>query len=331
MKICFYSLREYDELPYAQKYAKEYRYDFVWTGKYPGPDNYELARGCDAVDATPCDMSAPVLKKFAELGVKYILCRSVGYDHVDLKAAAEFGMRVANVGYPPSGVANYAIMLMMMAARKMPQIMARASVQDYTLRGKIGKDISFLTVGVIGTGRIGTTVIEHLSGFGCRILCCDTYQNEKAAALAEYVDLETLYRESDIITLHTNATAEDYHLLNESAFAAMKDGVIIVNTARGKLIDVNALIAALKSGKVGGAALDVLENENELFYYNLAGRVIANDQMAVLRSFPNVILAPHTAFYTEQAVENMVHGGFEAAKAFAAGEATPHEVTHKAE
>ncbi len=326
MKICFYVMREYDELPYVEQFAKEYGYDYVWTAGYPEDDGYDVANGCDAVDITPCDLGAHALEEFAKRGVKYLLLRSVGYDHVDLKRAAELGIRVANVSYPPTGVASYAVMMMLMLARRMQPILRRAAVQDFSLKGKIGQDISVMTVGVIGTGKIGTTVLKNLSGFGCRLICYDPYQNDTAKQYAEYVDLETLFRESDIITLHTNATEENHHLLNKDSFALMKDGVLIVNTARGKLINAADLIDALESGKVGGAALDVLEIEDGLYYYNRVGDVIANRQMAVLRSFPNVIMSPHTAFYTTTAVKDMVLGAFEALKSFEAGEESVHEV-----
>ena len=190
----------------------------------------------------------------------------------------------------------------------------------------MGRDISYCTIGVIGTGRIGTTVVRSLSGFGCRILAHDLRENDEVRKYAEYVSLEQLLMESDVITLHTNVTGENSHLLDERALAMCKDGVLVVNTARGALIDTGALIRALESGKVGGAALDVLEKENGLYYYNRQGDIIPNEEMAILRSFPNVILSPHTAFYTEDAIESMVRSAFESAYAFETGIETEHEV-----
>jgi lactate dehydrogenase-like 2-hydroxyacid dehydrogenase len=327
MKIFFYTLREYDELPCAEQLTRETGIEFGYTDVYPDKENYTLARGADAVCMTPCDMSAPMLERFASIGVKYILCRSIGYDHVDLAKAKELGMRVSNTSYPPSGVANYALLLMLMMQRKILPTLKRAELQDYSLKGKIGDDIAYQTVGVIGTGRIGRTLIRSLSGMGCRIVCYDPYKNEEVKTMAEYVSLDELFRVADVISLHTNATEENHHLLNAEAFAKMKDGVLIVNTARGKLIDTEALIHALESGKVGGAALDVLEHEDGLYYYNRVGDVIDNQEMALLRSFPNVILSPHTAFYTRQAVNHMVQSCYEAAEAFAEGKSTVHEVT----
>ena len=179
--------------------------DFGYTSEYPSEDNYDLAEGYDGISVTPCDFSAPVLEEFHRRGVRYILCRSIGYDHVDLAKAKELGMRVSNVTYPPSGVANYAIMLMMMSCRKTEQILNMAQMQNYALKGKLGRDLSNCTVGVIGTGKIGATVIRHLSGFGCRLLAHDLYHNSEVETMAEYVSLEELFARSDVTTLHTNA------------------------------------------------------------------------------------------------------------------------------
>lgn len=328
-KIFFYTLRPFDELGYAQAFSRQFGIEFGYSEEYPSLENAALAAGYDAVSMTPCNMGREMVERFHALGVKYLCCRSIGFDHVDLARAAELGMRVSNVGYPPNGVANYAIMLMMMSLRRFGHIQKRVEVQDYSLKGKMGRDLSTCTVGVIGTGHIGRTVLKHLSGFGCRLLAYDIYPSREAEQYAEYVSLDTLLAESDVITLHTNATAENHHLINDETLAKMKDGVTIVNTARGKLIDSAALIRALESGKVGGAALDVLENENGLYYYNLAGEIIPNQELALLRSFPNVILSPHTAFYTDEDVESMVRGVFESADAFAKGAATGHEVSAK--
>ena len=328
-KVFFYTLRPYDELGIAQRLAPKMGIEFGYTQEYPTLENAALAAGYDAVSVTPCDMSAPMVRRFHELGVKVICCRSIGYDHVDRETARELGMKVSNVDYPPNGVANFAIMLMLMSLRKAGHILKRGEAQDYSLKGKIGRDIATCTVGVIGTGRIGRTVLQHLSGFGCRLLAYDLYQNDEVKQIAEYVPLETLLAECDVITLHTNATEENHHLIDAKAIAAMKPGAVIINTARGKLIDSDALIAGLESGKLGGAALDVLENENGLYYYNRMGDVIPNPELAALRSMPNVILTDHTAFYTEEDVESMVQGVLESAQALVNGQPTRHDVTEK--
>ena len=160
-------------------------------------------------------------------------------------------------------------------------------------------------MGVVGTGRIGGTVIRHLQGFGCKVLAYDIYQNPAIAQIAEYVDLDTLLAQSDVVTLHAPATKENHHMIDERALALMKDDAVLINTARGALVDTEALICALEQGKLSNVALDVLEQEDNLYYKNRVGDVIANRHLAVLRSFPNVVLTPHTAFYTQTDVYQM--------------------------
>ena len=329
MKIMFYALRPFDEQAYCEPYSKQYGIDYAYTSEVPTPDNLELAKGCDAVSTNPCLIAPEYLEAWAAMGVKFLPCRSIGYDHIPQQKAKELGMRISHSWYPPAGVADYAIMLMLMCNRKVGQILRRADAQDYSLNGKMGRDITRMTVGVIGTGNIGRTVLRHLSGFGCKLLAYDLYPNDEARQYAEYVDLDTLYKSCDIITLHTNATEENHHLLNAEAFAKMKPGVTIVNTARGKLIDSDALLAALESGQVGAAGLDVLENENGLYYYDRMGDVIPNPELAALRAMPNVILTDHTAFYTYEDVKSMVRGVLESAAAFAEGSPTRHDVTDR--
>ncbi|MBR6259469.1 MAG: lactate dehydrogenase [Oscillospiraceae bacterium] len=329
MGIFIYAAREFDELQFARQISEETGIGFGWSAEYPNPSNYELAKGYEGISVTPCDLSAPVLEAFHDLGVKYILCRSIGYDHVDLKRAKELGMRVGYVSYPPSGVANYAVMLMLMVCRRWPYISKKSQLQDYTLRGKIGLDLSMRTVGIIGTGKIGASVARTVSAMGCRCLAYDPYKNPSLEGIVEYVPFERLCAEADVITLHANVTEENYHLLNEAAFDLMKDDAIVINTSRGKLIDHRALIKTLEKGKLWGAALDVLENENGLYYYDRSGDVIVNEEMAALRSFPNVILSPHTAFYTTDAVYYMMKGCFDNYQAFSRGENPPLEAAAK--
>lgn len=306
MKIFVYAMREFDEKPYFDDWSRRLGVEYGYTTEYPGWENLELARGYEGVSFTPCEMGADRVRRLHELGVRYLGCRSIGFDHVDLDAARALGMPVSHVFYPPSGVANYAIMLMLMCCRRMKQILERNVVQDYTLKEKMGVELSNCTVAVLGTGKIGTTVLRHLSGFGCRLLAHDLHPNQEAARFAQYADLETIWREADVITLHMPANRENYHIVNAGSLGKMKDGVILVNTARGDLIDTAALIDAVESGKVGGAALDVLEQESGLYYANLMARPIPNRDLALLKAFPNVIVTPHTAFYTQEAVEHMV-------------------------
>ena len=301
-------------------------FEFDWTSDYPTLDNAHLAAGHDALCIITNPMPAELLDAFWAQGVRYLSTRTIGYEHIDVAHARELGMRVANAPYPPEGVANYAIMLMLMAQRKVKLLARHSAAQDFGLHGKLGKDISTSTVGVIGTGRIGSTVVRHLSGFGCKILAYDPYPNDDVRAHATYVDLDTLLAQSDAITLHAPGLAENYHMLDSASFAKMKDGVVLVNAARGMLVDTEALISAVESGKVGAAALDTIENEADLYYRDLSRDVLPNRDRSVLMAFPNVIVSPHMAFYTAEDVRAMIFNSAGALLAFSRGEETPFEV-----
>ncbi len=327
MKIAFYALRKFDELELCKKFGNKYNVEFVWTSEYPSTKNLNLTEGCDAVSIVPCEITKEYIDTFSFYGIKYILCRSIGYDHIPLEYIKSKGMKASTVSYPPECVADYAIMLMLMTARKMNQIMIRAYAQDYSLKGKMGKDLCDCTIGIIGTGNIGSTVIKHLSGFGCKILAYNKFgKNKELEKYAQYVDLEELYKNSDIISLHVASNSETFHMINEDSINMMKEGVIIINTARGTLIDSKALIKNIKSGKISAAGLDVIEDENGLYYYNRSGDIINNDELSMLRSFPNVIVTPHTAFYTETTVSNMIEKSFEAVYYYRNKQVNPYEI-----
>ncbi|MGI6262943.1 MAG: D-isomer specific 2-hydroxyacid dehydrogenase family protein [Succiniclasticum sp.] len=326
MKIAFYALRDFDELPFVRRFSKEYGIDFVWTPAYPDESNLDLAKGCDAISATPCRMTEEMLETWHEYGVHAILTRAIGFDHVPLAKARELGMTVSNTPYPTDCVADYAIMLMLMCLRQMKQVMVRAEAQDYTLKNKMGRNLESCTVGVVGTGHIGQVLIRHLQGFGCRILAYDKYEQDAVRPYAEYVDLDTLWKESDIVSLHLPASPSTYHMINAESLAKMKNGVILINTARGTLIDSRALIDALKAKKVSAAGLDLLENEYGLYYEFRSGEVLDNEELYTLRSFPNVIVSPHMAFYVESTVASMIRNNFISVHAKATGDKDPYRV-----
>ena len=326
MKIAFYCLRDFDELPLCEEMKEKYGIDFVWTAEAPNKDNLSLAEGCLTVSITPCLMTEEYVDILHGMGVRYIVCRSIGYDHLPLSYLKSLGMRSANTTYPTGCVADFAIMLILMTTRMVKETTDRLAIQDFSLKGKMGREIGDLTIGVLGTGHIGQVLISHLKGFGCRILCYDAYPSDKVAEMAEYADLETIYREADVLTLHMPSNEDTYHMLNKEAFSKMKRGMTIVNTARGGLIDTSALVEALRSGQVAAAGLDVIEQENGLVYYDLKGQALRNDELALLKSFPNVILTGHTAFYTETTVRNMVEKSFTSTIYFENGQDNPNEV-----
>lgn len=326
MKILVYSFRAFDEKEYFDSLCAREGFEYATCEDYPSLENAHLASGCDAISIIVTDMNDALLTALAEQGVRYVLTRSIGTEHIDMNAARRLGLRVASVVYSPESVANYAIMLMLMCCRKFPYVLERARLQDYSLPGKRGRELSKMTVGVIGTGRIGRTVLEHLSGFGCRLLGYDCYPSREAEKLCEMADLETIWRECDVITLHCPATKDNHHMINAETLSKMKPGVILINTARGGLIDTMALVDALESGHVGAAGLDVIENEYGLYYINHTGKAMNNRELALLNAFPNVIVAPHTAFYTDVSVYDMAACTVEACAAFERGEPYPYEV-----
>ncbi|MEW2353549.1 D-isomer specific 2-hydroxyacid dehydrogenase family protein [Spirillospora sp. NPDC029432] len=262
----------------------------------------DLARGNRCVSVGhKTRITNPALLALSRAGVEYISTRSIGYNHIDVEYAESVGISVGNVAYSPDSVADHTLMLMLMAVRHMRSVVLRAEAHDYRLGEKRGRELRDLTVGVVGTGRIGTAVIDRLRGFGSRVLAHDT----RARTSAEHVALEELLGGSDIVTLHTPLTADTHHLLDRRRIERMKQGAFIVNTARGPLLDTEALLLALESGRLGGAALDVLKGEEGVFYADCRGRPI-DDTIARLQRLPNVLITPHTAYYTDHALADTV-------------------------
>lgn len=311
MKIFVYSYREFDEAEYFQKFSEEYNVELGVCTDAPTLENAHLAQGYEYVSIITSKIDRELMEKFHKMGVKMISTRTIGYDHVDTEAAKELGIHVSNVSYSPECVADYTIMLILMSIRKMKRIMQRAEINDFSLPGIQGRELPNFKVGILGTGRIGQAVIRDLSGFGCEIYAYDKYETETVKEYARYADLDTIYRECDLITLHMPLLEDNFHLIDEEAISRMKDGVVIVNTARGGLIDTKALIRGIESGKIGAAGLDVIEDELGMYYYDRKSDVLSKQDMYILRGFPNVIVTPHMAFYTDQAVSDMVKHSIE--------------------
>lgn len=326
MKIFAYSLRPYDELGYLDALSRELGFEYKWTAEYPTLENAGLAAGADGVCIITNPMTAELLDRYHELGVRGIATRSIGYEHIDVAYARKLGIRVAHAAYPPEGVADYAIMLMLMALRKVKLVLRHAEAQDFTLEGKIGRSLSSCTVGVVGTGAIGACVVRQLRGFGCRVLACDPVEKDELAGLVSYVGLHELLAASDVVTLHAPGLPENRHMIGARELSLMRPGAILVNAARGSLVDTAALLDALESGHLGGAALDTIENESDLYYLDKGCDVLPNRDRAALMALPNVVVTPHMAFYTAEDVEGMVRSNVEALLAFAAGADTPYEV-----
>jgi D-specific alpha-keto acid dehydrogenase len=265
--------------------------------------NVALSRGNRSVSVGhKTRIDDATLRALSRAGVRYVSTRSIGFDHIDVAYAASVGVCVENVAYSPDSVADYTLMLMLMALRHTRSVLTRVDRYDYRLGAERGRELRDLTVGVVGTGRIGAAVIDRLSGFGCRVLAHDQHP----ATAAERVSFDELLRGSDIVTLHTPLTAGTYHLLDRRRLGQLRHGAVVVNTGRGPLIDTEALLAALESGQLAGAALDVVEGEEGIFYADRGDAPPTGTTLARLQQLPHVVVSPHTAYYTDHALRDTI-------------------------
>ncbi|MFI3213419.1 MAG: D-isomer specific 2-hydroxyacid dehydrogenase family protein [Eubacteriales bacterium] len=302
MKIIAFEVRE-DEREFFEKLKVE----IILVNEKLTSSNISLCKGADGVSILGMSkMNAEILDKLKELGIKKLSTRTIGMDHIDVDYAEKIGISVGNSSYPPTSVAEFTIMLMLVVLRNYKPSIYRGQVNDFSLAGLRGRTLKHMTVGVIGTGQIGKCVIDLLSGFGCKIIAYDPYPIQDTDNLFEYVDLETLYKNSDIITIHAPYVKENHYFINYEQIEQMKDGVIIINAARGELINTQAVIKGIESEKIGGLALDTIENESGLVHIDHKVNILKNRDMAYLRQFPNVVVTPHFAFYTDDATKNMV-------------------------
>lgn len=328
MKLAIYSTKQYDK-KYFQHVNQEYGldlefFDFLLTEK-----TAKTALGCEAVCLfVNDDGSRPVLEELKNQGVKYIALRCAGFNNVDLDAAKALGLRVVRVpAYSPEAVAEHAVGMMMCLNRRIHRAWQRTRDANFSLEGLTGFTMHGKTAGVIGTGKIGTATLRILKGFGMRLLAFDPYPNPDALDLGvEYVDLPTLLAQSDVISLHCPMTPENYHLLNADAFAQMKDGVMIINTSRGGLIDSQAAIEALKTQKIGSLGMDVYENERDLFFEDKSNDVIQDDVFRRLSACHNVLFTGHQAFLTAEALISIAETTLKNLDQLAKGEPCPNEL-----
>ncbi|PKC29746.1 D-lactate dehydrogenase [Pantoea ananatis 15320] len=304
MKIAVYSTKHYDQ-KYLEQVNQQYGFELVFFDFLLSESTAKTAVDCDAVCIfVNDDGSRPVLEELAGLGVRYIALRCAGFNNVDLDAAAELGLQVVRVpAYSPEAVAEHAVGLMMTLNRRIHRAYQRTRDANFSLDGLTGFNMHNKTAGIIGTGKIGIATLRILKGFGMRLLAFDPYPSEQALALgAEYVDLKTLFAESHVISLHCPLTAENHHLLNAQAFSQMRDGVMLINTSRGGLIDSQAAIDALKQQKIGALGMDVYENERDLFFEDKSNDVIQDDVFRRLSACHNVLFTGHQAFLTAEAL-----------------------------
>jgi D-lactate dehydrogenase len=327
VKVAVFSTRNYDREFLSAANAS--RHELQFFEPHLGKETASLAAGFGAVCAFVNDrVDAPVIAKLAESGVRLIALRCAGYNNVDLKAAGKHGIAVARVpGYSPYAVAEHTLGLMLALNRKLHRAYNRVREGNFALDGLLGFDVHGKTVGVIGTGKIGTAVAHILTGFGCRTLSFDPFPNETCRSLGvNYVKFDELLAQSDIVTLHCPLTPENQHMIDAGALRKMRDGVMLINTSRGALIDTLAVIEALKSGRIGYLGLDVYEEEEQIFFEDRSSLIISDDVFSRLLTFPNVIITGHQGFFTREALENIAASTIDNITRFENGEVLANQV-----
>ncbi len=330
MRVAVFSSKPYDE-KYLSAAAEGTDHQLDFFEAKLCCDHAPLAAGYEAVCAFVHDeVDAKVLRGLAEGGTRLVALRAAGFNNVDLDVAREVGIRIGRVpAYSPYAVAEHAVALILGLDRRTHRAYNRVREGNFALDGLLGFDLHGRTVGVVGTGRIGTVFAGIMSGFGCQLLAYDPFPNAEMRDLgATYVDLAELFAEADIIALHAPLNAETHHLVNRESLAHVKPGVMIVNTSRGGLIDTDAAIEALKDGRIGYLGLDVYEEEDAIgFFEDLSQNVIQDDTFARLLTFPNVLITAHQAFFTEDALANIAETTIANLTAFERDGVPLHEVS----
>jgi D-lactate dehydrogenase len=319
----------FDTKPYDREYLgkalSDKKLDLRFLEFRLEPATVSSAAGADAVCIFVNDNAhRPVLEQLAKLGVRMIALRCAGYNNVDLKAAKELGIAVTRVpSYSPHAVAEHTIALILTLNRKTHRAFVRVRELNFSLSGLVGFDLYGKTVGIIGTGKTGRIVADILKGFRMKVLAYDPFPNDAWAKEngVEYVDLDTIAAQSDIVSLHAPLTPQTDRIINEEFLSKMKTDAMLVNVSRGRLVHTTAVIAALKAGKLGGVALDVYEEEEGVFFEDLSGQVLEDDELARLLTFPNVLITAHQAFLTSEALSEISRVTTENLQHFAAGQA----------
>lgn len=320
MKVAFFDAKSYDR-PGFDRYIQGTDLTIKYYETHLNEDTVSLAAGFDAVCVFVNDtVNETVVNRLYELGVRVIVLRCAGFNNVDTRAC--FGkLHVYRVpAYSPYAVAEHAMALLLTLNRRIHKAYNRTREFNFSLQGLNGFDLHGKTVGVIGTGKIGRIFAEICKGFGMRVLAYDKFPGDNGL---EYASLEDVLAQADIVSLHCPLTDETHHMINETAIREMKPGVVLINTSRGGLVDTDALIAGIKSGTVGGACLDVYEEEGDLFYEDFSGHVVQDDKLVRLIAMPNVIVTSHQAFLTNEALDNIASTTVSNLLKFQRGEPSP--------
>ncbi|WP_300331111.1 2-hydroxyacid dehydrogenase [Fusobacterium sp.] len=327
-KVLFYDIKDYDK-EFFKRYGKDYNIEMKFLREKLTEETVDLTKGFDVVCAfTNDDINKNVIDGMAENGIKLLAMRCAGFNNVDLKAIKNRFKVVRVPAYSPYAIAEYTIGMILSLNRKIHKAYVRTREGNFSINGLMGFDLYGKTVGIIGAGKIAQILIKILKGFGTKVIAYDPYPNEKVAKELgfEFVDLDTLYANSDIISLNCPLTKDTKYIINRNSMNKMKDGVMIVNTGRGMLIDTVDLIEALKDKKIGAAALDVYEEEEDYFFEDMSNKVIEDDILGRLLSFHNVLVTSHQAYFTEEAVEAITNVTLNNIKDFIEGKELVNEV-----
>lgn len=313
-----------DERERYARFGPEYGFEVTCVPERPLPENAYWAMGYDCVAIAAAKAITPaMIDEYLAGGIRLLSSRAIGVDNIDLAYAKKAGLPVTRNTYSAASVADYAMMLALMVTRHTKAALLRNVGQDYNFEPFRGKELHTMTVGIVGTGNIGSVAARRFHAFGSRLLAWSRHEHPALKGIAEYVSLDRLLRESDLISLHLTSTPETYHFLNRETIGKMKPGAYLVNTARGDLVESIALIEALESGHLAGAALDVFEGDRAVYYLDHCNQVMGQRELAILNAMPNVIMTPHLAFWTDTAADDMVRNSLKSARQFFDGEDCP--------
>ncbi|HKK81995.1 MAG TPA: 2-hydroxyacid dehydrogenase [Prolixibacteraceae bacterium] len=328
IKLALFSTKSYDK-EYFERFKPHNEVEVRYFKASLNEDTTELAKGYDAVCVFVNDeINRPVLKHLKEQGTKVVALRCAGFNNVDLDAAGEFGIKVVRVpAYSPNAVAEHATALILTLNRKTHKAYNRVRESNFSLERLTGFNLHKKTVGVVGTGKIGKAFCKIMLGFGANVLAYDLYPDEELKNMGiKYTSIDELFGQSDIISLHCPLTPETKHMINKESFKKMKDGVMIINTSRGALIDTKAAIKALKKRKLGYLGIDVYEQEENLFFHDHSENIIEDEVIMRLISFPNVLITSHQAFFTSEALEQITSTTYQNILDFEMGRELKNEV-----
>lgn len=325
--IAFFDTKPYDRI-WFDRLKDKYGFEFKYFESKLNSDTAVMCAGLDGVVAFVNDViDEKTISILSEQGIRILALRCAGYNNVDFKAAYGKIHVVRVPAYSPHAVAEHAMALLLTLNRKIHRAYIRTRDFNFSINGLTGFDLYGKTMGVVGAGKIGRVFVDICKGFGMKVIAYDPFPARDSGI--DYVELEELFRRSDIISLHAPLTKETYHIINQDSIALMKDGVIIINTSRGALIDSEALLEAIKNGKIGGAGLDVYEEESDIFFEDYSNAIIQDDVLARLISMPNVIVTSHQAFLTDEALKNIAETTLENLRQFFDGEDLTNEICYR--